>query len=220
MEPDFNRLVPEGITVHSARLKTIREASFETLSEMEKLIIPAALSLKDCEVDAICYGCTSGSFIEGPSFNERIEENIKKETGIPAVTTTTAMVESLQGMGIKKVAVVTPYVRITNDRLVKYLDYYGIKTVSLRSFDMIDQYEHANISSCSIYRLARQANVADADGVFISCTQIPAIDVAEALESDLGKPVIAATAAAMWLTMKRAGVRIPLHGYGAIMWHE
>jgi len=145
MEPDFNRLVPEGITVHSARLKTIREASFETLSEMEKLIIPAALSLKDCEVDAICYGCTSGSFIEGPSFNERIEENIKKETGIPAVTTTTAMVESLQGMGIKKVAVVTPYVRITNDRLVKYLDYYGIKTVSLRSFDMIDQYKHLKL---------------------------------------------------------------------------
>jgi len=217
MEPDFNLLAPVGVTIHSARLKTQREATFETLKEMEKLVLPAARSLADCEVDAICYGCTSGSFIEGPSFSDRIIADIEKETRIPAVTTAEAMVKSILEFKLKKIAVVSPYVSITNERLVNFLKEYGINVISLRSFEMLDQYEHANIPSFSIYRLTREADNIDAEGIFISCTQIPSIDVVEALENDLGKPVIAATSAAMWLTMKKSGIKIPISGYGSIL---
>ncbi len=217
MEPDFNRLAPEGVTIHSARLKTKREATFETLREMEKLVIPAAKSLADCEVDAICYGCTSGSFLEGPSYSNRIEENIKNETGIAAITTANAMAESIKELGLKKIAIVSPYIQATNERLINFLKECKIEVVSLKAFELLDQFEHANIPSFSIYRLVRAADVADAEGVFISCTQLPSIDVVEALENDLKKPVIAATAAAMWLAMKKAGVKIPLEGYGEIM---
>lgn len=217
MEPDFNRLAPEGVTIHSARLKTKREATFETLREMEKLVIPAALSLADCEADAICYGCTSGSFLEGPSFTKRIEQNIERETGIPATTTASAMVESIQELGLKRIAVVTPYVPKTNERLVKFLEHFDIKVVALKSFEMLDQFEHANVPSFDVYRLVKATDVPEADGIFISCTQLPAIDVADALEQDLAKPVIAATAASMWLTMKKAGVKVPIDGYGTIL---
>ena len=177
MEPDFNRLAPEGVTIHSARLKTKREATFETLREMEKLVIPAAKSLADCEVDAICYGCTSGSFLEGPSYSTRIEENIKNETGIAAITTANAMVESIKELGLKKITVVSPYVQATNERLINFLEELKIKVVSLKAFDLLDQFEHANVPSFLIYQLVRAADVAEAEGVFISCTQLPSIDV-------------------------------------------
>ncbi len=144
MEPDFNRLAPEGVTIHSARLKTKREATFETLREMEKLVIPAAKSLADCEVNAICYGCTSGSFLEGPSYSTRIEENIKNETGIAAITTANAMVESIKELGLKKITVVSPYVQATNERLIDFLEELKIKVVSLKAFDLLDQFEYGN----------------------------------------------------------------------------
>jgi len=217
MEPDFNRLAPEGVTIHSARLKTKREATFEALREMERSVIPASKSLADCEVDAICFGCTSGSFIEGSSFSNRIIENIEKETKIPAVTAAEAMIKSILEFNIKKISIVTPYVSKTNERLIKFLKEYGISVISLRSFEMLDQYEHANIPAFSIYHLAKEADNIESEGIFIACTQIPAIDIAEALENDLKKPVIAVNAAAMWLSMKKAGVKIPLEGYGEIM---
>lgn len=217
MEPDFNLLAPDGVTIHSARLKTQREATFETLKEMEKLVLPAAMSLADCEVDAICYGCTSGSFIEGPSFSDRIITNIEKETGVPAVTTAEAMLKGILEFKLKNIAVVSPYISKTNERLINFLKEYGINVISLKAFEMLDQYEHANIPAFSIYRLVREVDTKDVEGIFISCTQIPSIDVAEALENDLGKPVIAATSAAMWLTMKKARIKIPLSGYGSIL---
>lgn len=217
MEPDFCTLAPAGVTVHTARLKTQREATFDTLRKMEELVIPAAVSLADCEVNSICYGCTSGSFVEGPTFAQRIEANIKKETGIEAATTATAMVESMMELNLKKVAVVSPYIEKTNERLISFVAYYGIQVVALKAFDMIDQFEHANISAEAIYRLARTVDLPEADGVFIACTQLPSIDVAAVLEKDLGKPVIAATAATMWLALKKAGVKEPQDGYGEIL---
>jgi maleate isomerase len=57
-----------------------------------------------------------------------------------------------------------------------------------------------------IYRLARQVDTPDSDGVYIACTGFRSLEIIEDLERDLGKPVISANQATMWDALRLAGV--------------
>jgi len=51
-------------------------------------------------------------------------------------------------------------------------------------------------------RLALKADRAEADGVFISCTNLPTAPIIERLENELGKPVVTSNQATLWLGLR------------------
>jgi len=51
-------------------------------------------------------------------------------------------------------------------------------------------------------KLAKEVNSSDAQGIFLSCTDLKTMTVLEELERDLGKPVISSNAASLWKSMK------------------
>jgi maleate cis-trans isomerase len=65
--------------------------------------------------------------------------------------------------------------------------------------------------------VARRANTPDAEAVFISGTGLPTVGVIEALEAELGKPVITAVQALMWRALRLAGYRQPVRGHGRLL---
>ena len=56
-----------------------------------------------------------------------------------------------------------------------------------------------------------------AEAVFLTGTGLPTLPVLEALEQDLGKPVISSASAMMWHALRLAGVRQPIAGYGRLL---
>src|SRR3954447_9686169 len=56
------------------------------------------------------------------------------------------------------------------------------------------------------YTVGRQADRPDAEAVFLSGTGMPTLAMLQVLEDDLGKPVISASSAMMWNTLRIAGV--------------
>lgn len=217
MEPEFNRLAPAGVSVHSARIETDRAATLDTLIRMENDSKAAAHRVAQAEVDVVVYGCTSGSFVKGPEWNESICEEISTITGAPTVTTAGAMVASLQHTGLRKLNVVTPYVEVTNERLIAFLEHFGIEVLSLNTFDMLDQFDHAKVEPETIYQLAKRSVTKDSDGCFVACTQLRTLEVVQKLEDDLRKPVLSATQATLWQVLDIMGVHPPIHGYGSLL---
>lgn len=57
----------------------------------------------------------------------------------------------------------------------------------------------------------------DADCLFLLGGAIVALDIIEALEQDLGIPVIAAANAQFWEVLKRLGIGPPIRGYGSLL---
>jgi maleate isomerase len=108
MEPELNRLAPDGVSIHAARLKLIGEFTPENLIQMTKETKHAAKELKGV-VDIIAYGCTSGSFVKGVNWDTEIIAQITKAANIPATTTSTAVVKALKKMNLKRIAMATPY---------------------------------------------------------------------------------------------------------------
>src|SRR5690606_28805442 len=108
------------------------------------------------EPDVVVYGCTSGSFFEGPEWNTMICEELTKITKAPTVTTAGAMAECLLHNGHRKVDVVTPYVDLTNERLCQFLRGHDVEVGTLATFDMLDMFDHAKILPEEIYSRVKE----------------------------------------------------------------
>ena len=142
--------------MHVARISGGRHGTPEELRGMENASKQAAKDVAMVEPDVVVYGCTSGSFFEGPEWNRRICEQLTGIAGAPTVTTAGAMVEAMMAGGHKKVDVVTPYVELTNERLKQFLKAHDIEVPTLATFDMLDMFDHAKIEPGEIYRKVKE----------------------------------------------------------------
>ncbi|MEI8033944.1 MAG: aspartate/glutamate racemase family protein [Betaproteobacteria bacterium] len=217
METEFWGLAPHGVSVHTARIAGGREGTPETLRGMEEASKVAAGDVAMVEPDVVVYGCTSGSFFEGPSWNKKICEQLTKITKAPTVTTAGAMVACLKAGGHKKVDVVTPYVALTNERLKSFLKVQGITVSQLGTFDMLDMFDHAKIEPEEIYRKVKSMTTDKSEAVFVACTQLRALEVLDELERDLGKPVYSAVQASAWQAFDIMGVDPDIQDGGSLL---
>jgi maleate cis-trans isomerase len=217
METEFWRIAPPGVSVHSARIACGRHGTPEELRGMENASKQAAQEVGMVEPDVVVYGCTSGSFFQGPAWNKKIGEQLTAITKAPTVTTAGAMVACLTAGGYKKVEVVTPYVDVTNERLKQFLKAHGIEVVKLGAFDILDMFDHAKILPEEIYAKVKAITTPEGEAVFVACTQLRALEVLDMLERDLGKPVYSAVQASAWRAYKAMGVDPKIIDCGSLL---
>lgn len=166
-------------------------AYVEQALELAKAYDPA-------QTDIVAYGCTAAGFIGGPARDAEIQQKLAAITGRPVVTTASAMIAVLQHIGAQRVAVVTPYLELVNERLCHYLAQSGITVTRLQSFKAETTDALAAITPQQIIALARETMTADADAMFIACSQLPTKDILAGLESDFARPVWSSIKATAW----------------------
>ena len=106
IEYEYTKMAPQGISIHVSRVYN-REVSDPKLKEasllkMGKEINRAAKEVASVKPKVIAFCCTSGSFIKGKGYHQEIIKNIENETGITAITTSTAVLEAFKELNIKK----------------------------------------------------------------------------------------------------------------------
>ncbi|MBI3127784.1 MAG: maleate cis-trans isomerase [Candidatus Tectomicrobia bacterium] len=200
MEYECARMAPEGVSVHFTRIHHTNDEE-ETLLRMIHEVPHLAELLGHARLDAICFGCTGGSFVR-PGMDLEITQVIQEKTGIPATTTATALVEAMREMGIAKVAVASPYPQWLNDRLGGFLKDHGIAVVREKGQNVECP---AFLPPGNAEALAREVDAPEAEGIFISCTNFRSLEVIDRLERDLGKPVLTSNTTALWHTLRTAG---------------
>jgi len=216
MEEEFRSWLPDGVSLHVARVR-LRRVNVEELSRMEKYVDLAADTLADAGVDVIAYGCTTGSLVGGVGYDERIAGRIERITGVRAIATATAVVEALRHLGVNNVAVATPYIEEVNRKEEEFLRGNGFNVVSMVGLGIEDNIEIGRQSPEVAYRLGRSSFHRDADGLFISCTNFRTFEILEALELDLGKPVISSNSSTLWAILRELGVGEPVLGLGELL---
>jgi maleate isomerase len=167
-------------------------------------LVVAAKSLAMVRPAATVYACTSASFIGGPA-GERTLRDVMGEAGLSnPVTTSGALVEALESLGVRRIAIGSPYNAELTRRLARFLSDSGYEVVG-GAFLGLDA-DIARVDSHSVYQLARATDTPEADAVFLSCTNLRTFDVLAAAERDLGKPVLSANQVSMWAALRAAGL--------------
>ena len=215
MEAEYARVLPDNITLHTGRMR-LREVTVEALVEMERSVEEEALKLADADVDVIGYGCTSGSLVKGLHHDKEIASKIEKVTNVPAVATAGAVVDALKSLKIGKVAVATPYIDEINNLEKKFLNGNGFEVVEIKGLSIVENTKIGETKGEVVIDLVKSLNHQDADGVFISCTNLPTMNIIEKLERMLHKPVISSNTATLWSMIKRSGHEVKMEGIGQL----
>ena len=155
----------------------------------------------------------------GPVSNNQLEKEIRDLSGLDAVTATSSMVISLKALGVRKVALATPYCRELDEKLLDYFAAGDIKVVGIQSLQLDNWEAMNNQTPDAVYRLVKQADHPDAEAVLVLSTNLPTFEVLQALEEDLRKPVVSTNQAMVWAACRRLGLGDSVSGYGSL-WQE
>jgi maleate isomerase len=196
-EPEFRSELPPGVSLHSARLP-LEDVTADSLAAMAENVEACAELLADAAVDIIAYGCTTGSLVKGPGYDEEIETRITERTGIPAVATAAAIKRAFEELGVSRLVITTPYIDDLNQREESFLSAAGYEVININGIGHTDNLKIGQEHPETAYRIAKDLATDEADGVFISCTNFRTFEIIESLETDIGKPVVSSNQATLW----------------------
>ncbi|GAB3975941.1 aspartate/glutamate racemase family protein [Actinoallomurus acanthiterrae] len=207
LDRELWRWVPDDTSLHLTRTPFVPvEVSLDMariVSEHETLR-EAVRALHSVRPEVVAYACTSGSFVGGTAGEQAMSAAMSEAAGLPAVTTSGALLEALAEIGARSVAIVTPYTKSVTDSLEDFLGEAGV-AVTGRAYLGLTR-EIWKVPYRDVEEMARQAMVGAADALFISCTNLPTYDVIPHLEAELQRPVLSANQVTMWAALRRMNV--------------
>ena len=221
-EQEVATLCPEGVAAYAARV--LFEPTLDGLRAMKNHVERTSLELSSegiCQIIAFC--CTVGSMLGGYEGEKEILRLIEKTSGIPAITTTTAVSAAFDVLNVKRLAVATPYTSEINRSETENLELRGIHVTEIEGYhESLAPHELKNdmigrLLPQTAYEMGLKVNGKDNQAIFISCTNFRAIEIIESLERKTGKPVISSNQATLWYALRKLGIRDSIKGYGRLL---
>jgi maleate isomerase len=211
VEPNFQRFIPKGIAIYTSRAhqKGHQTVSDATLNQIVDSSYEAAASLSHARPELICFCCTSASFMKGHGWDRELAEGLSKAAGgIPVTTTSSTILEALGALSIRRVFMLTPYPQARNQIEIKFFRDSGVEVAAHAHFVCKMGWEIPAIPPERVVEKALEHRTAieDAGALFVSCTNLRAMDVAEELERELDVPVVTSNQSTLWVALGRLGV--------------
>jgi maleate isomerase/arylmalonate decarboxylase len=215
-EGEWQRVMPEGVTFHVTRMPLhAGHDDAKLYADLDRAVDDLAAA----NVDVIAYGCTAGSMVAPLT---RLTDHMTQRAGRPGVATAPALVQALQELRVRRVAMATPYHAALNAHEVQFLAQNQITVVAEKGLGFgangPAEYRYiARVPPELVYRHARAVDRDDAEAILISCTDFATLTVTERLEQELGKPVITSNQATLWAALRAAGLRDRIAGWGRLL---
>ena len=216
VEPEFYRALPEGVTLHTARLP-ITTVTPESIGKMADSLDEQSKLVATADVDVIILGATAPSFLKGLGYDREVSERITRVTGKPATTTSTALLEAMKLLNISRIALGSAYSPQVNDICASFLEANGIKVVSKDGLNVIDNLQIGRLDVQTAYDLGKKVDHPDAQAVVLACTNWKSMAIVEKLEQAIGKPVLSTTQVSIWGALKKIGFKGSIPGYGQLL---
>jgi maleate isomerase len=216
VETEFFKVLPAGVTVHTARLP-ITHVTTSEIGAMVGALETQAKLLATADVDIIILGATAPSFLKGLGYDREMSKRIEDATGKPATTTSTALIEAMRTLGITRVALGSAFTPTVNGLCASFIEANGIKVVAKDGLNLEDNLQIGRLDVQTAYDLGKKLNCPEAQGVALACTNWKSVDIIERLERDIGKPVLSTSQVSIWGALKKIGYTGSIPGYGRLL---
>jgi maleate isomerase len=231
-ESEFRAMAPDGVSIHAARVPLGVAATGSATTAAIGLepartfadpprVDEAAELLAAAPLHAIAYAFTSSSYVRGADDDAALRARLEASTrGIPVVITCAAAVLALRALGAGRLALIDPPWFATELTALgaAYFRDHGVEVVHAAPAGLPSG--QRLVHPGALYEWARARVPPEAEAVFIGGNGFRAIGVIEALEADLGRPVLTANQVAFWHALHLSGARVVVEGYGTLFTRE
>ena len=220
VEPEMMALAPNGVSLHFHRMVAQGiPGSLDGQAQRNQTMIDhlddSVELLAMVRPDTIVIAHTATSYHLGREREADLVARLSQAAGTCVVTAFGAVLAALERLHVRRLSLGAPYSAETTAQGKAHLEMHGFEVVGCDNLKgVINIY---NETAERAYRLARTVDRPEAEAVFLTGTGMPTLPVLEALEHDLGKPVISSASAMMWHALRLCGVRQPIAGYGRLL---
>ena len=218
MEPWAQKVVPDGVSIFAARMFIPPATTPEAFIEMDRNEGKAAIrQLSSVFPDAIAYGCTASSIVQGLAYDAHLRAEIERDLQGAVDHRRARHPDRRQTLGVATVSIVSPYTKEVDEAEHRYfagagLDGRGRRLPRHRRWLRARRARARHAVRAGHARLRHRA-----DGLIMTCLNTRSHTVIDRLEQELGKPVITSTQATLWHALRLAGIDDRIKGYGRLL---
>ena len=199
-------------SAHFARFRVTEIAlSQQALGQFDdSKILAAAELLADAKVDVIGWSGTAAGWL-GFDSDRLLVERIRERTGIAATTAVLALNELMALQGVERLALVTPYTGDVQQKIVDNYRAIGVEVVAERHLGIRVNHDFALVEPERLRELMREvaaespATQGRPQAITTYCTNLRAAPLAEAVEAELGIPLLDTVSTTVWGMLRAAG---------------
>ena len=216
IEKDFKKIIENmNIDLFVNRIRSYYPLTKENLIKMGENVTEVSKDiLPDEKLDCVVYGCTSGTIASGyDSIKNKI--NLAKPEA-KVVTPSSAAVNALRKMNVKKVSIFTPYSEKLNNDVVDYFKKENFIVTSNSYFDISYDNDIAKVDPDYLFEVITKMDLGEAEAIFLSCTNLPALNIVDKLEKKLNKIVLSSNQVLIWDTLQNIKRTEQVNGFGKL----
>ena len=216
IEKDFKKIIENmNIDLFVNRIRSYHPLTKENLIKMGENVTEVSKDiLPDEKLDCVVYGCTSGTIASGYDLIKNKINLAKPEARV--VTPSSAAVNALRKMNVKKVSIFTPYSEKLNNDVVDYFKKENFIVTSNSYFDILYDNDIAKVDPDYLFEVITKMDLGEAEAVFLSCTNLPALNIVDKLEKKLNKIVFSSNQVLIWDTLQNIKKTEPVNGFGKL----
>jgi maleate isomerase len=213
---------PERFTFHSSRMR-MRHVTPEELATMDAASDRCAAELADARVDLMGYACLVAIMAMGKGYHRVSQERLRRcasEAGadIPVISSAGALLDGLNRLGAKRIALVAPYMKPLTNVVVDYIEAEGFTVVDYTALEIPDNLDVGRHDPARLPGIVSGLALAEADVIVLSaCVQMPSLAAVAQVEAETGRPVITAASATTYAMLRQLDLDAYVPGGGALL---
>jgi maleate isomerase len=204
MEVDFYRSLPHDTTLHTSRMY-LADASVAGEERMlDEYTLPAADAAATVRPDVVVFGCASAGELRGLEYDRRLCERIREVTGAVPVSLVASVTRALRDTRASRVAVVTPFGDLVNQRVKAGIEAEGIEVSAVHGMG-IPHGDIASITPEAIYSFVQSCigPRVPGDALFLCGTNYPAMSALSLLKMTYDVPIVTTNLAVLQAVKRR-----------------
>lgn len=205
VEEEMTSYYPAGVVPHVTRLRMTGPHRTASLADLVPRVVDAAGALADAKCDVVTFHCTANSMSEGTDGEHLLLEAMKKGGAQRASSTATATRRAMQALGVRRIVLVTPYSQEQTDHEAAFFSGIDVKVIHAKGHGLPNSDAYCTTPPSFWFEKGLEARRADADLYFLSCANIAAFTVIEALEQKLDRPVVTSNQLVVWDQLRQIG---------------
>jgi len=217
---EFYRVAPEGVTLVTTNL-AIRDArepnEVETSWEKFETAID---NLTQTRVDYITLSGAPLVLAKGVDRYREMLAELRRRSSVPAGTSPQSFADGLKWLGAGKLAVATSFIPAHNELVRAFLVSEGFDVVGIEGLNTgLKSIEKATLSPLQVYQHVKSVGrkYANCDAILITSAAWPTLTVIQALEDDIGKPVVSSAVGQIWAPLHELGLRTRIRHHGTLL---
>jgi maleate isomerase len=209
-------------TFHSSRMR-MHNVTREELVAMNREGLRCIAELTDAEVDVASTACLVAHMAMGPGYHRRAQAELAAEakrlgSGAAVMTSSGALIEGLQHLDAKRIALLAPYSDALTQAVVKYIEAEGITVHSFANFRIERNSDVGRRDPMLLLDDAKRLDVRGVDAVVLSvCVQMPSLPAIHEAQRRLGIPVISTAVCTVRGMLDRLALAPEVPGAGALL---